>query len=60
MTNRFIALDMAKSRSDATIEYTHVNGLIPRLMASLFPGMFRRQTQKWLDQFKTFAEAPSI
>ena len=30
---------------------------MPRLMATLMPGMFKRQTQKWLDQFKVFSES---
>ena len=33
------------------------NGFMPRLMAMLMPGMFKRQTQKWLDQFKVFSES---
>jgi hypothetical protein len=41
----------------ADLEYTSFNGLMPKLMGLLFPSMFRKQTQKWLDQFKIFAES---
>jgi len=27
-----------------------------KMMAFLMPGMFKKQTQKWLNQFKEFAE----
>lgn len=57
MTNRFSKLGDAGTRWEAGIEYTHFNGLMPRLMVWILPGMFRKQTQKWLDQFKTFAES---
>lgn len=56
MINRFVSLDSDRTRWDAEIEYTKFNALIPRLMAWVMPGMFRRQTQKWLDQFQVFAE----
>lgn len=36
--------------------YTQFNSLVPKLMARFLPGMFRKQSQKWLDQFKTMVE----
>lgn len=39
------------------IDYTAFRGLMPRLLALLFPGMFKKQVQKWLDNFKEFAES---
>jgi uncharacterized membrane protein len=56
MSNRFTAPSEGKTRWEANIEYTQFNGFMPKVMAKLFPGMFKKQTQKWLDQFKTFAE----
>ena len=56
MSNRFESIDENKSRWIADVEYTRFSGLIPKLLASLFPGMFKKQTQKWLSQFKVFAE----
>jgi len=41
-------------RSD--VEYTAFHSFLPKIMAKLFPGMFKKQSQKWLDQFKALAE----
>jgi len=56
MTNRFTSLEENKTRYQAEIEYTDFNGFMVKLMAFLMPGMFKKQTQKWLFQFKAFAE----
>lgn len=29
---------------------------MPKLMAILFPGIFKKQGEKWMRQFKEFAE----
>lgn len=57
LTTRFKSVSEHKTEYIAEIEYTKFNGFMPKLMAFLFPGMFKRQTQKWLNQFKRFAEA---
>ena len=57
MTNRFHILSPGKTRWETEIEYTQFKGLIVNVMAKLFPGMFKKQVQKWLDQFKHFAES---
>ena len=41
---------------ETEIEYTAFRGFLPKIMATLFPGMFKRQVQGWLDNFKAFAE----
>ena len=56
MVNRFKSLGPNKTRWDAELHYTKLNGLMIKMMAFLMPGMFKKQTQKWLDQFKVFAE----
>lgn len=56
MSNKFSALSENSTRYVAEINYIKLNGFRVRIMATLFPGMFRRQTQKWLDQFKSFCE----
>jgi len=38
------------------IDYIKFNAFLPKVMMYLFPGMAKKQTQKWLDQFKIFAE----
>ena len=57
MSNHFKALGDDKTEWVANLEYTKLNGFLPKLMAFIMPGMFRKQTQKWLNQFKTFAES---
>ena len=57
MTSRFTEIDGgAGTRFECDVEYTKFNSFMPRLMALLFPGMFRKQAQKWFDQFKAYAE----
>jgi hypothetical protein len=56
MRNRFTALAPGKTRWESEIAYTKFNILLPKIMAFLMPGMFRKQTQKWLDGFKAAAE----
>lgn len=57
MNNDFIQLGPQQTRWTAEIEYTEMNGFIMNMMAKLMPGMFRKQTQKWMDQFKAWSEA---
>ena len=56
MDSRFTALDENTTRWDAEIEYTIMRGFMIKLMSWIMPGMFKKQTQKWFDQFKEFAE----
>ena len=56
MTSRFVGLENGITRYDAFVEYTRFNGFMPKLMATLMPGVFRKQTLKWLLQFRDFAE----
>lgn len=56
MSNRFEKLGENKTRWTADLEYEQFNGLMMKIMAKLFAGKFKSQTQKWLDQFKVFAE----
>ena len=55
-TSRFEALSEKQTRYTSEVEYTKFNGFMPNLMAKLFPGVFKKQSQKWMDQFKAFAE----
>lgn len=56
MTNRFIKLSDNQTRYESEIEYIQFVGILPNLMAKLMPGMFKKQVQKWMDQFKVFVE----
>ena len=37
-------------------EYTRINWVMPKLMAILFPGVYRKQGEKWMNNFKLFVE----
>jgi uncharacterized membrane protein len=55
-TSRFIKVDEDTTEYSSEVEYTQFNGFMIKLMAKLFPGKFKGQSQKWMDQFKRFAE----
>lgn len=52
----FIELDEQSTRYEYEFEYTRINWVMPRLMAILFPSMYRKQGEKWMKQFKEFVE----
>ena len=56
MESKFIALDENNTRFEFDFEYTRINWIMPRLMAILFPGVYKKQAFKWMNQFKTFVE----
>jgi len=56
MNSYFTALAPDQTRYDAEIEYTAFRGFMVKIMAFIFPGMFKKQVQKWLNNFKTFVE----
>ena len=61
MTNtqhtKFLAIGDNKTDFISTVEYTKFNGLMIKMMAKLFPVKFKAMSQKWMDQFKAFAES---
>ncbi len=44
------------TRYHYAFEYTRINWLMPKLISILFPSMYRKQGEKWMRQFKEFAE----
>ena len=56
MKCRFEELGPEKTMYHYEYEYVRFSGFIPKLMAALFPGVFRKQGEKWLNQFKEFVE----
>lgn len=56
MTSRFTSLGGNKTRYESEIEYISFHGFIPKMMAFLMPGLFKKQVQKWMDQFRDFVE----
>ena len=52
----FEELENDQTRYNYEFEYTRINWVMPRLMAILFPGMYRKQGEKWMRQFKEMVE----
>ncbi|MBT8235535.1 MAG: SRPBCC family protein [Bacteroidia bacterium] len=59
MVCKFVPLGENKTRYEYEFEYTRINWIMPRLMAILFPSMYRKQGEKWMVQFKEFVESYS-
>lgn len=55
MQNLFEELEPEKTRWVANIHYTRM-AFIMKVMGWIKPTMFKNQVQKWMDQFKIFAE----
>lgn len=56
MKSIFTSLDENQTRYDAEIDYTALRGFMVKLMAFIAPSFFKKQVQKWLNNFKTFLE----
>jgi len=56
MNNHFIAIDENTTLWKTEINYFKVNFWPAKVMMRLFPKMFKKQGEKWWNQFKDFAE----
>jgi len=56
MSNKFSSLSENRTHYIAEVNYIKFNGFMVKMMVAIFPGMFKKQVQKWLDQFKEFCE----
>lgn len=56
MLSKFTALSDTQTQYIAEINYTALKGFVVKVMAFLFPGFFKKQVDKWLQNFKKFAE----
>lgn len=56
MKCKFVELSDNETRYEFEYEYKRIDWVMPRLMAILFPGMYRKPAEKWLRQFKAFVE----
>lgn len=52
----FIEIDTNKTKYEYEFEYTRINWVMPKLMAILFPSVYKKPAQKWMQQFKEFVE----
>ncbi|GAA4278375.1 SRPBCC family protein [Aquimarina mytili] len=55
----FTPLGDKKTRYEYEFEYTRINWIMPKLIAILFPGMYKKPAEKWMNQFKEFVEKQS-
>lgn len=53
----FESLNENTTRYNSEINYTAFRGFIPKTMALFFPNVFKKQVNKWLVNFKNFAES---
>lgn len=58
LVSRFSSLGDTSTLYTAEVEYTGFRGLLPKLLSWLYPGFFRKQVQKWMDDFKAYVETP--
>ena len=56
MNSKFTAINDSTTLWTAEIDYFKVNFWPAKIMMRLFPNVFRKQGQKWSDNFKKFAE----
>ena len=56
MNVKFIPLSNDTTRYVSEVHYTKFNGFVIKLLVKLFPGMFKKQVQKWINQFKIYVE----
>ncbi len=56
MKTTFTALSDEQTRYETEVEYTRINWVMPKLIAILFPSMYRKPGERWMKNFKTFAE----
>ena len=56
MINRFSSVEGDKTKYESEVGYSKFIGFMPKLMGLLMPTMFKKQAQKWANQFKAFAE----
>lgn len=59
MKSSFIDLGDGRTQYLSEIEYLEFKAFLPKIVAYLFPGMFRKQSQQWLEAFKVFVEGLS-
>lgn len=56
LTSEFIVLDEHKTRYKYYGSYTRISWVMPKLIAILYPKLYKKQVEKWMRQFKTFVE----
>lgn len=57
MLTKFKAINDNETKLICKIEYIKFRGFIINFIAKVFPGMFKKQVEKWLDKFKYYVES---
>jgi len=52
----FKELEPGLTKYEYEYEYVRMNWVMPKLIAILFPSMYRKQGEKWIRQFRDFVE----
>jgi uncharacterized membrane protein len=52
----FVPITDNKTRYISIVEYTHLKGFVIKMIAKIYPRMFKNQIDKWLKQFKNHIE----
>jgi len=55
-SSRFSELGPGQTEYTSEVVYTQFNGIMMKVVSKLFPGKFKAQSEKWMKQFKEFAE----
>lgn len=56
MKCQFIENEINSTTYVYEFEYTRIDWIMPKLMAILFPSMYKKPAEKWMRQFKIFVE----
>lgn len=56
MKCNFSSINDNQTRYEYEYEYTRIDWIMPKLIAILFPSMYKKPAEKWLQQFKAFVE----
>ena len=56
-TNRFTPIGNDKTIYETEVHYTKFIGIVPKVISVVMPGMFRKQVQLTVDNFKKFVES---
>jgi len=56
MKTSFIALNDNTTKYVTEVEYVAFRGFVPKMLGLFFKGMFRKQGEKWMMNFKNFVE----
>lgn len=56
MRSAFREINQNETEYFVEVDYTKLNGFMVKLIAFVYPSMFKKQVQKWIKQFSDFVE----